>query len=471
MASSPSSSFRARIDTYIREHDLLTPGQQVVVGMSGGVDSMVLADVLVQLGYTVIAAHVNYGLRGAASEADEAAIRTWCANQRPALPVQVAHCDPDTKAAEEQLSRQEAAREQRYAFMAQCAGEVGADRVAVGHHRGDQAETLLLNLFRGSGVEGLAGMAPRRRLASDPSIALVRPLLGVARSAIEAYARDRALPWRTDLSNQAIKYDRNVIRNRVLPEIEAHFDGAGERIAHAADLVRAYRTHTLEPALDTRFARCGTATETGGTLDCAALRALPDVWRRRIILEAMKRWLPGAPYHTAFANEIEQLMDVQVGRRVEAGAGMIWRERGVLRFVESAAPSPVEARPVPFGEAVALPQGTLRVDRLRRPPDSLRAEAPDTAYADAQALREPLTVRTWRDGDRFQPLGMRHAKKISDFLTDERVPPHRRRQVLVVEDPCRIVWVVGHRLAHPVRVRPTTQAVVRMRMERASQIE
>lgn len=471
MASSSPSSFCARIDAFIRDHDLLAPEQQVVVGISGGVDSMALADVLVRLGYGVIAAHVNYGLRGAASDADEAAIRTWCASQRPAIPVHVAYRDPDAKAAEEQLSMQEAAREQRYAFMTQCAAETGTDRVAVGHHRGDQAETLLLNLFRGSGVEGLAGMAPRRPLADEPSIALVRPLLGTARSAIEAYAQDRALPWRTDLSNEAIKYDRNVIRNQVLPVIEAHFDDAGERIAQAADLVRAYRTHTVEPALAAHFARCGTVTETGGTLDCAALRALPDVWRQRIILEAVKRWLPGAPYHAAFADEVEQLIDAQVGRRVEARPGTVWRERGLLRFMDSTEPPSVEARPVPFGEAVVLPQGTVQIDRLRHPPDSLSAGAPDTVYADAQALRRPLSVRTWRAGDRFQPLGMTHSKKISDFLTDERVPPHLRRGVLVVEDRRRIVWVVGYRLAHPVRVQRATQAVVRMRMERTSKIE
>lgn len=470
MASSSHTSLLARIEAFIRDHDLLAPGQPVVVGMSGGVDSMALADVLLRLGYDVTAAHVNYGLRGAASDADEDALRTWCAHQQPAIPLRVAHHDLEAKAAAEQLSVQEAAREQRYAFMTQCADAIGADRVAVGHHRGDQAETLLLNLFRGSGVEGLAGMAPRRPLAGHPTIELVRPLLGASRPAIEAYAEERELPWRTDQSNQAIKYDRNVIRHRVLPVIEAHFEGAGGRIAHAADLVRAYRTHTLEPALAAHFARCGASTETGGTLDCAALRALPGVWRRRVILEAVKRWLPDAPYHTAFAEEIEPLIDAQVGRRVEAGTGTVWRERGLLRFV-AARPPLVEARPVPLGEAVALSQGTIRVDRVDQPPDSLRAGAPDTVYADAQALCGALTVRAWRDGDRFQPLGMTHSKKVSDFLTDEQVPPHQRRNVLVMEDSRRIVWVVGYRLAHPVRIRPATQKVVRMRFERMPKTE
>lgn len=465
MAPSPESSLLARVEVDLREHDLLDAGQRVVVGMSGGVDSMVLADVLRRLGYRVVAAHVNYGLRGAESDADEDTVRTWCAAQQPPVPVHVTRCDPEAKAADEGRSLQEAARQQRYAFMARCAAEEGTDRVAVGHHQGDQAETLLLNLFRGSGVEGLAGMAPRRPLRNDASIDLVRPLLGGARAAIEAYAQAQDLPWRTDASNRAIKYDRNTIRHRIMPVIEAHFEGAGERIARAADLVRAYRAETFEPALEMHFSRCATATDSGGVLDTAALRALPVVWQRRVILEALARWMADAPYHATFAEEVENLLEAQVGRRIEIAAGTIWRERGALRFVDQAPPALPSARPVPIGEDVALPSGTLRVEPVEALPPSFKQEAPLTVYADACALQEPIEVRPWRDGDRFQPLGMTHTKKISDLLTDEHVPPHRRRGVLVLLDRARIVWVVGHRLAHPVRIRPDTTEAIRMTFE------
>jgi tRNA(Ile)-lysidine synthase len=468
MASSPESSLFAHVEAYLRDHDLLDAGQRVVVGISGGVDSMVLAAVLQRLGYRVQAAHINYGLRGTESDADEDVVRAWCGAQQPPIPVRVARCDPDAKAADERLSLQEAARQQRYAFMAQCAAEQDTDRVAVGHHRGDQAETLLLNLFRGSGVEGLAGMAPRRPLQDDPPIDLVRPLLTASRSAIEAYAQAQGLPWRTDASNRAIKYDRNTIRHRILPVIEAHFEGARARIAQTADLVRAYRTETVEPALETYFNRCATATDAGGVLDTAALRALPAVWRRRVLLEALTRWMAGAPYQGAFAEEIEALLTAQVGRRVEVSSGTIWRERGALRFVNHAVPALAQPRSVPFGEEVVLPHGTLQVERVEEPPEPLGAEAPDTVYADAHAVQGPLAVRTWQNGDRFQPLGMTHTKKISDFLTDEQVPPHRRQGVLVLRDRERIVWVVGHRLAHPVRIRPDTTAVLRMHFEPAA---
>lgn len=467
MASSDASSLPARVAAYIREHDLLAPGQAVVVGLSGGVDSMGLAALLHRLGYAVTAAHVNYGLRGAASDADEELVRTWCAAHDPPVPLHVTRCDPTAQAAAAGRSLQAVARDQRYAFMARCAEAAGIDRVAVAHHRDDQAETVLLNLVRGSGLEGLAGMAPRRPL-TEGAVTLVRPLLAASRADIEAYADAAAVPWRPDASNASLAYDRNAMRHRVLPVMEEQFEGAADRIARAAALVRAYRADTVEPTLAAHMARCAQPLDDGGLLKLDALRTLPAVWRRRVILEALRRWLPEAPYHAALAAEVDGLLDAQVGRRVEVGDGAVWRERAGLRFVPTSAP-PAPSRSVPYGEAVALPQGTLRVERIEQLPAALGAEAPHTVYADAQRLQGPLTVRPWRAGDRFQPLGMTHSKKISDFLTDEKVPPHRRRHVLVVCDRERIVWVVGHRLAHPVRIRPGTEHAVRMAV--ASSVE
>ena len=312
-------------------------------------------------------------------------------------------------------------------------------------------------------------MAPRRPIEQGRRVQLVRPLLDESRAAIIAYAQTHDLAWRTDASNASVQYDRNALRHRVLPIIEEHFEGATDRIAAAADHVRQYLDETFNPELAARFERCAPSTSgPGGAIDLVALQDEPSVWRRRIILEALRRWLPETPYTAALAHDVEALLDAQVGRRVEVGTGRVWRERTALRVVPSSAGAErVEAQPFRVGQPVRLPQGVLRVEAVDTRPEPLDTGSPTTEFVDGHAIDGSLIVRTWQDGDRVQPLGMAHTKLVSDLLTDERVPPHRRAEQLVVCDASRIVWVVGHRIAHPVRVRPSTEQILQFQFEPA----
>jgi tRNA(Ile)-lysidine synthase len=461
-----SSDVLDSIAQYIDRHDLLPAQGRVLVGVSGGADSMVCLAVLRELGYDVHALHVNYGLREGAN-ADEALVRDWCAAKSPPVPLTVVHRDAEARAETHDESLQEAARRLRYDVLAEHATEIDADAVAVGHHCDDQAETLLLNLLRGSGPEGLAGMPPKRSLDGAPGVPLVRPLLAVSRAEIEAYAEEAGIPWREDPSNRDPAYDRAVVRTEVLPLLEEHFDGAGTNLARAARLMREYVDHTVTPALAERLDRCYVACDAGGALRLDPLRPEPAVWRRRLILAALDRALPEAPQTAAFAAEVEGLIDAQVGRRVEVDAGTVWRERAGLRFVP-AGPGPETVwppRPVPWGEPMPLPGGTLRIDPLDESPDTLDSGTPTVAYADADRLVDPLAVRTWREGDRFQPLGLDGTKLVSDLLTDAKVPPHRRPSVYVLTTDEHMAWVIGHRLDHRVRVRPATERAVRLTWE------
>ena len=458
---------RPFVDTvaeYIDRHRLLEEGGRVVVGVSGGVDSMVCLAVLRRLGYDVRALHVNYGLR-AGADADEALVRRWCADRSPRVPLRVVALDAEARADREDTSLQAAARRLRYEAFGRHARTVDAAAVAVGHHRDDQAETLLLNLLRGAGPEGLAGMPPRRPLQDAPDRALVRPLLEVSRAEIEAYAEQEALPWREDPTNRDDRYDRATIRTEVLPLLQEKFPGASDRLARAAGLMREYVDHTVTPALEERLARCYEDCAEGGALRLEPLRREPPVWRRRLILAALRRALTEAPYSSGLAREIEDLIDAQVGRRVEVGAGTIWRERGALRLVPAGAtPEPLwPPIPVPWGEDVPVPQGTLRVDPLDERPANLDPGTSNVAYVDADRLVDPLALHTWREGDRIRPLGLDGTKPVSDLLTDAKVPPHRRAAVCLLTTDEHPAWVVGHRLDHRVRVRPDTTAVARLR--------
>ena len=449
-----------RVHQFIEKRHLIAPGARVLVGLSGGVDSVVLLHLLYKLEFAPVAAHVNYRLRGAASEGDEVFVRALC--QRLGVPVHVEAFDTEAYAEQHRQSIQEAARDLRYAFFARVAEAEGLRYVAVAHQRDDQAETVLLHLLRGAGPEGLAGMPGQRPLTPGSDVTLVRPLLGERRAEIEAYARAEGLSWREDESNQSLKYRRNVLRELVLPLLEEHFgEAVTDNIARSAALVREYVEDAFGRELAAHFEQAAQPEER--RLDLGALRALAPVWRRRLILEALQRWLPQARRHAALAEEIEALVEAQPGRRVVLKAGTIWRERTSLLFERSTevVTNAESEFNIHLGQTVELESGALRVELLEERLARLDAEAPEAVVVDADRLSFPLLARRWRPGDRFRPLGMTGTKKVSDLLTDAKVPAHRRAGTMVLVSGEQIVWVVGLRLAHEVRVCPETKRLAK----------
>ena len=204
-----------RVSTYIRQRGLLEKDKPVLVAVSGGADSVSLLDVLLRAGYTCIAAHCNFHLRGAESDRDEAFVRELCAQLN--VPLEVTHFDTHAYAKEHSVSIEVAARELRYAWFEEVAQQKGCQAVAVAHHQNDQAETLLLNLKRGAGIRGLAGMRPISTNPMAPEgVPVVRPLLCTTRDYIEHYLRDkRHLNWVTDSTNSDTTITRNAVREQL----------------------------------------------------------------------------------------------------------------------------------------------------------------------------------------------------------------------------------------------------------------
>lgn len=451
--------FVRRVGDYIDRHGLLSLGERVLVGVSGGVDSVVLLHVLGALGFEPEVAHVNFGLRGANSDGDEAFVRQLC--QEQGMPVHVDKPSTVRYAEDHALSIQTAARELRYAFFERVARDGGLRRLALGHHMDDQAETVLLHLLRGAGPEGLAGMNVMRRLMPDSAIRVVRPLLDMRRAEIEAFAREQGIAWRTDETNRDGKYRRSILRTDVLPLLEQGWGpGVAGNIARSAEHMRGYLEDTFLPALNEAFTR----TARSRTLDGARLAEQTTVWRHRLILEALRRWLPGVKGASAIVGEIAALLQAQVGRRMVFRHGTVWRTREGLLFESSGGRAQQVADPMPVhtGTPVALSEGSLRVDILDAQPERLDMGAPQTVFADALRLRFPLQVRRWRHGDWFQPLGMVGKKKVSDFLTDQRVRPDRRANTWLLLSGDEVVWVVGQRLSEPYRITPCTTRFARL---------
>lgn len=443
-------SLPSRFRAYIATHGLLGAAQRVVVGVSGGLDSTVLLYLLVEEEGDVVAAHVNYGLRGTAADADEALIRRTC--ETLGVPLTVDR--PRLNAG----NTQQQARDARYAFFEQVANEHGASAVAVAHHRDDQAETLLMNLARGAGPVGLAGMPPCRHLDPASEVMLVRPLLFASRDEIRAYAVGRGIEWREDATNRKSDYRRTALRTVVLPALDRVFPGAADRLADTAKMMRAYLDSGAPLAAGLGLEGFAEPVPDGWSLPVDALRHHPPVVRYGIWIEALRRWAPDAPRSAATARELDRLLDAQPGRRVEWVGVRVWRDRNRIIFEEAVGEGDEPVR-VEMGTTRAA-GGTLRVEPVARP--ERFDPSPLVEYADADRLTFPLVLRLWRAGDRLVPLGMEGTKKVSDLLTDRSVPTHERARQRVLLKGDEIVWVVGHRLAAPFQVRPDMPRVVRL---------
>ncbi len=456
-----------KVRAYIEHHNLLRPGARVLVGVSGGVDSMTLLDVLLRLDYDASVLHINYGLRGEASDKDAALVHEYCARYQ----IQFDELDVSHEMTGRRPggSIQALARRIRYERFAAHASDRIIDSVAVAHHRDDQAETVLLGLLRRSGFDGIAGMRTRRPMHSDPSVTLIRPFLGVNKSDVVQYASTHGIPWREDASNVDRTYARSRIRHDILPAFAEL--GDGDVTSELSDLA-AFMQHLVDHSLpddlpeELRF----DAVE-NGDVPLEPLLTLDPAARGWYLLRILRMCLPGAPIRRSSIVAIEKLLHGPSGKRLQFESGAVWRDRDKLRFVAQKKQSEndtdedtdeikVELSSLEEGDNIVSGCfGRLFWNRKSGIPMELKT-GPNEILIDCDKLSGILTVRPWREGDRFRPFGLAGSKKLKSFLTDEKVGVSRRKSVHVLCDDDRIVWVLGLRMDDRYRVRDDTTHVL-----------
>jgi tRNA(Ile)-lysidine synthase len=437
---------------FINAQQLLSVGQPTLLAVSGGLDSVVMADLFHRAGKPFGIAHVNYQLRGADSDADEVFVaqlaRHW---QVRFHPLRV-----DTKAYthENRLSIQEAARNLRYDFFERLIADGNYGCVATAHHQNDLAETMLLNLVRGTGLAGLHGIPVRRGN-------IVRPLLFTNRAIIERYAEEQGLMWCTDASNATDDYDRNWIRHRVMPQLEALNPGLVRSMTATAKRLR-----SAETLLKTELARAwAEVSDTEGEiirLDKQRLMSLGEPVFR------LGEWL--RPYGFREA-QMQSIMDWlqqpdTIGQGMASATHRLFNERDHLLLLPLAAEPalPIVLAELPTEPVLLTDRLTLTMTRLFYPDRANLPRQPDLVWLDADALTWPLTLRLWQQTDRLQPFGMSGTKLVSNLLNDHKLTRPAREQTWVLLSGDEIVWVVGYRLAEGVRVRPETDEVLVIRL-------
>ncbi len=482
--ASTESNLLAAVHAAVDKQHLFPDSGVIVVGVSGGPDSVCLLHILKSLcgpagPYPRITAHVahfDHGLRGDAGHADAAFVAALAAQW--GMPCTLGQEDVAAMARASHRSIEDAARQARYAFLRRVAAQVGAERIAVAHHADDQVETLVMHWLRGSGLAGLAGMQP---LQGD----IIRPLLRVGRAEILRYCEQQQLAYREDASNQDRRFLRNRIRHDLLPLLEQYNPNLRETLLRSASVIAEEEAYIQAQVNACWPAVIVSETEYGLEGDIPAYRRLPLALRRQVFLRAGLRASGGAAHL-----ELRHLEAIDALLLGSAGSGTLHLpgglrlrrvyERFTLGHVPESKPmsSPAGNQQAAFlpapGEA-RLPGSRWLVrahvlDRQTSPPPGYEPGGSGTrwGYMDLDAARayQPLHVRTRRPGDRFRGLGMQTAKKLQDVLIDAKVPRAERDALpLVCGADDSILWVAGFRVADMVKLMPTTQRVLALELE------
>jgi tRNA(Ile)-lysidine synthase len=471
---------RAIIDKY----QMVNPGERIVVAVSGGPDSIALLQILSMLsneyGIELIAAHINHGLRGVNSDEEERFTGLFSASL--GIPFESKSADIKALSRERGNSVEETGREERYKFLTRVAQRYDAQKIAVGHHLHDHVETVLMNVMRGCGIEGLRGILPVR----DGII--IRPLISSTRDEILSFLDIQGISYRNDGSNFDNVCLRNKIRNRLIPLLKVQYNPNIETsLAHLSEIAGQEDAY-LQEVVDRALSRIEVDDVQGKkiTLTIAPFLQLHEAIQRRIIKVLLERLaVPGKAIGYVHIKSILNLM-----RHASSGARMslpgsiaIRREYGELVLVGNRSVDGVKARRsesggLHYGETggadfsyeVMIP-GRLDIVELgtvitfgfvEKIPFRRYSEKPTVIYLDYDKLSLPLCIRNRRPGDRIQPLGMEGSKKIKSYLIDKKMPRHLRMKIPLLVDRESVLWIVGMAMSERIKITDKTLTVVKV---------
>ena len=453
-----------KVNQYIREQRLVQPGERIAAAVSGGADSVALLRLLLELreelGIVVCVAHFHHQIRGPEADDDQQFVAELAG--KFSLELHSGSADVPAYARDHKLSLESAARELRHRWFAELVRDRRADKIATAHTLDDQAETVLMRILRGTGVRGLAGIAPEQK---DKH--LVRPFLSVSRSDIEAYLKSMEQPWRTDSSNRDLSHTRNRVRHLLLPLLEKDFNPSiRQTLAELAEVAQwedEYWRNELESLLP-RLVRYGSPTRSGrsatgigsGTLalDLKALQSLPLATQTLVLSAVAERLGVGLEFkHIQSLTEVVRQLKRPARLPLPNGLSVVFTPRE-LRFSLEPEPAPVSyVYVLPIPGAVRLPEiGKVLQARVITAGKQKISGYNAASLLSRTLLAPELTVRNWRAGDRFFPAHSQSPKKVKELLQPGRLGSRfsaaERKLWPVAESAGEIVWVRGFPVAH-----------------------
>lgn len=457
----------SKVKDQIYQYHMLEQGQWVIIGLSGGADSVALLSVLTELqeayGLHLLAAHVNHGIRGKEAERDMQFCKELCSSLQVELRTLCA--DVPGMAKQSGDSEETCGRKVRYAFFQKieedlCRHGIAKEsiKIATAHTAQDQAETFLFHLARGAGLSGLCGIPAVRGN-------VIRPLLSCTREEIERYLKERDLPHCEDSSNSDLSYTRNRIRHKVLPELETCCPGALSNIFRCILLLEQDEAFLTEQAEKLRQeARIG---ETD-TYDAACLLQAPPAVSSRVLATLMKEICgqdvtEGHIEKAAWLLESGGKMQIPTGAYLQVQENKLWLSKALPQQKDSPDFS------FPGAAQVTLPFGTFQYRVLQNPEYGTLPDRTNPAFAyrlDFDKIEQPFTLRNRRPGDRFSPAFRKVSKTLKALFNEAKVPPEERNdRVLLISDG-KIAWIEGFGPSEKVRVRPETGQIMEISITR-----
>jgi len=430
-----------KVEQHINKNLPFLTDKKLLVACSGGLDSMVLANLLKQLNFDISIAHCNFNLRGEESNGDENFIADYAGKNN--IPIFITHFDTALFAADNKLSIQVAARQLRYIWFHQVLEQNNLDYVLTAHHLDDSLETFLINFTRGTGVEGLTGIPQQ----NDK---VVRPLLPFTRSEIVAYAKENSIAWREDSSNASDKYLRNKLRHDVVPILKSLNPSFMESFADT--LLHLQQAQSMvSDASGLVYKQVVTENEGQKRINISELKRLPN-YRAYLY-----QWL--SPYGFTAWDDIYALSDSQSGKQVLTPHFRLLKDREAL-ILEPVKESDTQGYEIQEGQEemnIPLKLRLTNVDKVFKTSES------NVVYLDAQKLKFPLFVRKWQEGDNFYPLGMNgQKKKVSKYFKDEKFSLSEKEDAWLLCSENDIAWIIGKRADHRFKIETTTTQILKI---------
>lgn len=443
---------------FIRENNLLEERDSVLIALSGGPDSIFLFEFLFKyqrkFKIEIAAFHLNHNLRGKESVLDEKSCRRYAFEKN--IRYYSSSRNVTLFAKKNKISIEEAGREIRYTELLKCADKNNFNKIATAHIADDNTETVLLNLIKGTGLKGLSGIPVKRGK-------IIRPLLALSKKEILEYLHKKNIEYRTDKSNQESNYERNFLRNEVIPliseKLNPQFNTAVSRNSEILRKVSSYLEDQILSTIDE-------ITRTSNKQLIVDLNKLKNFDSRLIgilLKEILYRHFK-EELDSKNISDIEGLITKQPGKEIILSNGLkAVRERNSIIFCREKPAKSASETLIKIGEKIHLKTKSFSISQV--PVSKIRfGNSVMREYISADNLKGDLIIRTWKNGDRFYPLGMKNSKKISDFLNEQKVDSHIKKDQLVLTNSGNIIWVVGLRIDDRYKITDETKEVLKLCM-------
>lgn len=475
-----SYKIKERVIGYIRKNELIKQGDTVIIGVSGGADSMcllfLLSDISDSLGVKIKVLHVEHGIRGEASVKDAEYVENIC--DKEGIDCKVINIDASSYAKDNSLTLEEAARILRYEAFEEYRQELTDNnehsvKIAVAHHMNDQAETVIFQMLRGSGIKGMGGMSPQREN-------IIRPLLCLSREEILIYLSENHINYRTDESNEDNAYSRNFIRNEILPKLKNIQPQAVSHISEMAEELRDVEKYLFKKAEEiyNRAVIEAAANDRGDNelrLSIKVLAVEEEVLQRAVLRMAVGCFIPNRKdvSRTHF-DSIKGLIEKGSGKSVNLPKGIVVSRQGdELIFTKETEEKTVCAGLYKISESVNQQEVLREPKRLtvgEGQEISIRAysrpagfEIPQNAYTkcfDYDKISNGLQIRNVRPGDYLVIDSDGHRKELKDYFVNEKIPVALREEVLLVADGSHILWVMGYRISEQAKIKKDSNTIL-----------